>query len=159
MAQNENSKLNYRWVRTSLPELVFRFGSEWQIGLIDASDGDLLWLVGSAATWAIEQWDIGPEINESTAIAEYVRLTQGEFRNRVLSPEFAASVDVAIPGGPVPIAQRTSDDVKIAEYLDKVFTEAGEEFDRVMRFGTEGVAGTPRINPINDYDMYRKVSK
>ena len=34
-------------------------------------------------------------------VTEYNRLTQEEFRNRVLSPEFNAAVDAALPGGPV----------------------------------------------------------
>lgn len=53
---------NYRWVRTKMPELIFRFGSEWQIGLIDEADSSLLWLIGSSATWTVEEWEIGPEV-------------------------------------------------------------------------------------------------
>ena len=47
-----------------------------------------------------------PENTPELAISEYNRLTQEEFRNRVLSPEFAASVDAAIPGGPFPVVVR-----------------------------------------------------
>lgn len=45
-----------------MPELIFRFGSEWQIGLIDEADSSLLWLIGSSATWTVEEWEIGPEV-------------------------------------------------------------------------------------------------
>ncbi len=30
--------------------------------MIDPADSDLLWLIGSTATWAIEQWEIGPKV-------------------------------------------------------------------------------------------------
>ncbi len=46
-----------------------------------------------------------PENTPSLAIAEYSRLTQKEFRDRVLGSEFAASIDAAIPGGPVPVVR------------------------------------------------------
>lgn len=46
----------------------------------------------------------------------------------------------------------------VSAYLDKVFADAVEEFDRVIRFGTEGTPGSQRpVNPINDYDMYRRL--
>lgn len=49
------------------------------------------------------------ENTPALAIAEYNRLTQEEFRNRVLSPEFAADVDAANPGGPVTIVHETGE--------------------------------------------------
>ena len=58
----EIDESDYRWVRTSLPELVMRFGSEWQIGMIDQSDSGLLWLVGSSATWELSEWEVGPKV-------------------------------------------------------------------------------------------------
>ncbi len=49
--------------------------------------------------------DVAEYSSNEKAIAEYSRLTQEEFRSRVLSPEFAASVDAAIPGSPVPVVR------------------------------------------------------
>lgn len=38
----------------------------------------------------------------------------------------------------------TPKEFSATEYLEKVFADAGDEFDRVMRFGADGTPGTPR---------------
>ncbi len=67
---------------------------------------------------------------------------------RVLSRGGGPPIEVFDADGR-PVKADLSKPFSVSAHLDKVFSDASEEFDRVVRFGTDGVPGTPR----NDGDF------
>lgn len=89
------------------------------------------WIVKAAAL----PDGVAPYSNDAKAIQEYNRLTQEEFRNRVLSPEFAAAADSVLLGGPIHIVR-----------------EFGQRMDQAAR-ATGTIAG-PVICPHGKVEVY-----